>query len=184
MLCLASFASDASHLCNEYMATLIAIPIFSFLLIIQSAVLSQVPLVYGTADLALLAMIAWALQKRVDTAWHWGVVGGLMASFVSALPTGAPLLGYLLTIGLTRILRRRIWHAPILAMLVAVFAGTLVTNLLNLIALLLAGNPMSWLDALELITLPSLLLNLLLALPAYAIFADLAKWLYPEGLEM
>ena len=101
MLCLASFASYASHLCNENMATLIAIPIFSFLLILQSAVLSQVPLVYGTADLALLAMTAWALQKRVDTAWHWGVVGGLMTSFVSALPTGAPLLGYLLTIGLT-----------------------------------------------------------------------------------
>jgi hypothetical protein len=27
-------------------------------------------------------------------------------------------------------------------------------------------------------------LNLLLALPFYAIFGDLAKWLYPEELEM
>lgn len=166
------------------MATLIAIPIFSFLVIIQSAVLSRAPLVYGTADLTLLAMVAWALQKRVDTAWHWGVVGGLMISFVSALPTGVPLVGYLLVVGLTRMLRRRVWQAPILAMFTAVFAGTLLTNFLNLIALRLAGNPLPWLEALELITLPSLLLNLLLALPAYAIFADLAKWLYPEGLEM
>jgi rod shape-determining protein MreD len=147
-------------------------------------VLSRVPLVYGTADLTLLAMIAWALQKRVDTAWHWGIVGGLMVSFVSALPTGVPLLGYLVTVGLTLMLRRRIWHAPVLAMFLAVFGGTLTTHFLNLIALRLVDNPIPWLQALELITLPSLLLNLLLALPAYVIFADLAKWLYPEGLEM
>jgi rod shape-determining protein MreD len=166
------------------MATLIALPLFSLLLIIQSAVLSRAPLVYGTADLTLLAMIAWALQKRVNTAWHWGIVGGLMASFISALPIGVPLLGYLLVVGLALMLRQRIWQAPILAMFLAVFVGTLSTHLLNLIALRLVGNPMPWLPALELITLPSLLLNLLLALPAYVIFADLAKWLYPEGLEM
>ena len=166
------------------MATLIAIPLFSLLLIIQSAVISQTPLVYGTADLMLLAMVAWALQKRVDTAWHWGVVGGLMTSFVSALPTGMPLLGYLIAVGLTLMLRRRVWQAPILAMFVATFVGTLVMHFLDLIVLRLAGNPIPWLEALELITLPSLLLNLLLALPAYFIFADLAKWLYPEGLEM
>jgi hypothetical protein len=34
------------------------------------------------------------------------------------------------------------------------------------------------------ITLPSLILNLLLAIPAYALFTDLAKWLYPEPLEV
>ena len=166
------------------MSILIAIPIFSVLLIIQSAVLSRVPLVYGTADLVMLAVVAWALQKRVDTTWHWAVIGGLMFSFVSALPFVVPIIGYLLVAGLALMVRRRIWQAPILGMFVATFAGTLVLHALNLIALRLIGNPMPWLEALNLITLPSLLVNLFLALPAYFIFADLAKWLYPEALEM
>jgi rod shape-determining protein MreD len=166
------------------MSILISIPIFSFLLILQSTVLSRVPLVYGTADLLLLSMVAWTLQKRVDTAWHWAVIGGLMMTFVSGLPWGVPLIGYLLVTGLTLMLKRRIWQAPVLAMLAAIFMGTLVMQTLELIVLRLSGNPISWLEALNLITLPSLLLNLLLAIPAYAIFADLAKWLYPEALEM
>jgi rod shape-determining protein MreD len=166
------------------MSILISIPIFSFLLILQSAVLSRVPLVYGTADLLLLSMVAWTLQKRVDTAWHWAVIGGLMMTFVSGLPWGVPLIGYLLVTGLTLMLKRRIWQAPVLAMLAAIVMGTVVMQTLELIVLRLSGNPISWLEALNLITLPSLLLNLLLAIPAYAIFADLAKWLYPEALEM
>jgi cell shape-determining protein MreD len=128
--------------------------------------------------------VAWTLQKRVDTAWHWAVIGGLMMTFVSGLPWGVPLIGYLLVTGLTLMLKRRIWQAPVLAMLAAIFMGTLVMQTLELIVLRLSGNPISWLEALNLITLPSLLLNLLLAIPAYAIFADLAKWLYPEALEM
>jgi len=166
------------------MAVLLAFPILSILLILQSAIISRVPLVQGTADLILLALIAWSIHKRVKTAWHWGVIGGLMVSFVSAMPFGVPLVGYLLAVGLTLILRRRVWQAPILAMFVATFLGTLVIHLLDLIALRLVGNPLSWLDAVNQITLPSILLNLLLAIPAYAILGDLANWLHPEQLEM
>lgn len=166
------------------MAILIAIPLFSFLIIIQSAVLSWVPLVYGTADLILLAIVAWALQKRVNTAWHWSIVGGLIYSFVSGLPTGVPLVGYLFATGLALRLRRRVWQTPVLAMFLTIFISTVVINLINFTALKLIGNPIVLLEILELITLPSLLLNLVLALPAYILFADLAKWLHPEGLEM
>jgi hypothetical protein len=38
-------------------------------------------------------------------------------------------------------------------------------------------------DVLNQITLPSLLLNLLLALPVYVLLGDLAKWVHPEELE-
>ena len=166
------------------MAILIAIPIFTVMLIVQSAVLSRIPLVQGTADLVLLVLIAWSLQRRVKTAWHWGVIGGLMAGFVSALPLGVPLISYLFVVGFALILRRRVWQAPILAMFVTVFFGTLIVHFIDLIALRLVGNPLSWLEALNMITLPSVLINLLLAIPAYAIFADLANWLHPEQLEM
>ncbi len=166
------------------MAVLVAFPVFSLLLILQSAVLSRVTLLHGTVDLVLLALVAWSLHKRVQTAWHWGIIAGVLFSIVSAMPYGASLVGYLLVVGFTLMLRRRIWQAPLLAMLIATFVGTLVVHALALIALRLAGNPLSWMDAINLITLPSVLLNLLLAVPAYVLFSDLANLLYPEQLEM
>lgn len=166
------------------LAVLVAFPVFSLLLILQSAVLGRVPLLMGTADLVMLAIVAWALHPRVRSAWQWGLVGGALFSYISALPYAAHLIGYLLVVGFTQVLRRRVWQAPLVAMLIATFVGTLVVQSVDLILLSLAGNPLSWLQAVNLITLPSLLLNLLLAVPAYVMFGDLANWLYPEQLEM
>jgi rod shape-determining protein MreD len=150
---------------------------------IQSAVLSNIPLLHGTTDLVLLALLAWALQKRVRTAWFWAIIGGLLVGYVSALPFGAALAGYLLAVGLAILLKQRIWQVPILAMLVATFFGTLLVNLVVIIALRIMDTPISFWESINLVTLPSVLLNLLFAIPFYALFSDLAKWLYPEPLE-
>ena len=66
------------------MAVLIAIPIMGVLAILQSSLVSRLPLLQGTPDLVMLAIIAWALQKRVQTAWQWSIIGGLVVSFYSA----------------------------------------------------------------------------------------------------
>lgn len=166
------------------MKIVIAIPILSALLIFQSAVVSYFPLLSGTADLILVAVIAWAIQKRVQTAWHWGIIGGLMVGFVSAIPLVVPVVAYLLVIGLALAMRLRVWQAPILAMLVTTFIGTLVVNLASITILRIEGTPIPLLESLNIIVVPSLLLNLLIAIPFYALFGDLAKWLYPEELEM
>lgn len=166
------------------MATLIAIPILGSLMILQTSVVSRIPLLLGTADLALLAIIAWALQKRVTTAWQWSLIGGMMFSLASALPLGVPLLGYGLSTGLALLLRRRVWQVPILAMFLTTFLCTLITQGIALIALLVVGDPIAVGEAFNLIILPSVIINLLLAVPIYALISDLAKWLYPEELEV
>jgi rod shape-determining protein MreD len=165
------------------MAVLIAVPILAVLIMIQSAVLSNIPLLHGTTDLVLVALLAWALQKRVRTAWFWAIIGGLLVGYVSALPFGAVLAGYLLAVGLAIMLKQRIWQVPILAMLVATFFGTLLVNLVVITALRIMDTPIPFWEAINLVTLPSVLLNLLVAIPFYALFSDLAKWLYPEPLE-
>jgi len=166
------------------MATFISLPIFIILMVIQSSILSRITLLYGTMDLTLLVIIGWASQKRVQTAWQWSIVGGLVFNLVSAIPLGIPILGYGLSTALALGLRRRVWQYPLLAMFVTVFIGTLVTHGVSLLALRLAGDPIPVLEALNLITLPSLLLNLVLAAPAYALMSDLARRLYPEELEV
>ena len=166
------------------MATLLAFPILGILLVLQSAVFSQIPLLQGTTDLVLLALVAWSLQRRVQTAWQWGIIGGLLVGFVSAVPFVVYVVGYLLTVGLALLLRRRIWQVPLLAMFIATFFGTLVIHLATLVALRVNGTVLPLSASINLIILPSILLNLLLALPFFTLFSDLAKFLYPEELEM
>ena len=89
------------------MATLVAFPILGMLVILQSAVVSRIPLLHGTADLVLIALLAWAIQERVNSAWQWSILGGLLVSLVTALPLAAILAGYLLATGVALLLRHR-----------------------------------------------------------------------------
>ena len=152
-------------------------------MILQTSLLSRFPLLEGTSDLVMLAVIAWALQKRVETAWQWCIIGGLIFSLVSALPVGVALIAYSLVTALALVLKRHVWQAPLLAMLVTTFLGTIIMHAVSLVAVILSGTNLPVGDVINMITLPSLLLNLLLAIPVYAIITDLARWLYPEELE-
>lgn len=164
------------------MAALIAIPVLGGLAMLQSSILSRLPLLHGSSDLIMLAIIAWALQKKTQTAWQWCIIGGLVANLTSALPLGVPLMGYILTTAIALLLRQRVWQVPILAMFLVTFLGTLITHGITVFALRLQGDPIPVLEAFNLITLPSILLNLLFAVLVYALAGELARWLYPEEL--
>ncbi len=166
------------------MTTLISIPIMGILAILQSSIVSRLPLLHGTADLILLMIVAWALQKRVDTPWQWCIIGGLMFNIVSAVPFGIPLLGYALTTAIALLLRRRVWQVPVLAMILVTFLGTLISQSITLLALRVVGSSISIPQALNLVMLPSLLMNILFAVPAYSLASELADWLYPEEIKV
>lgn len=151
---------------------------------LQSVIISRLPLLSGTADIVLLIIVAWSLQKKVKNAWLWTVIGGLMVSYVSAMPLFAPLIGYIVVNGLTWLLQRRIWQVPILTMITATLIGTFITHILNIVVLFVTGDPIQFQDSITYITLPSALLNLILALPVFVLVTDLAKWLYPEEVEV
>ena len=165
------------------MIYLIGVLLFGVLAIIQSTIVSTMPLLRGTADLILLFIVAWALQDRVETAWQWCLIGGLLASIYSGLPFGTFILAYLLCVGIARLLKRRIWKAPFLAMLAATFVSSIIVLVISLVVRLITGANIVIMDALNLILLPSLLLNLILAIPVFSIVHDMANWLYPEELQ-
>ena len=162
------------------MRNLVAFPVLGLAVILQSAILSHVTLLSGYADLLLVLLAAWALQEQVESAWHWGILAGLMIGFVSAMPLIVPLLGYLFVVLLAQILQQRVWQAPLLAMFSVTFLGTLVMNIFALSVLRFTGTQLPIGDSLGLSTLPSLLLNMLLAIPCYALMRDLANWVYPS----
>lgn len=162
------------------MKKLIGFPLLILVFIIQSAVASRMPLVSGAVDLPLLFLAAWALQERVEMAWTWAIVAALLASFFSALPPFAYFLGYLLVVGLARFIQRQVWQLPILAMFTVGFLGTVSMHLIAFAALRFYGSPISLADTLSLITLPTLFLNFLLAIPVHSLMRDLAVWVFPS----
>lgn len=165
------------------MDIIISIPILGALVILQSAIMSDVTLLHGTSDLVMLAVIAWAMQERVQSAWQWGIIGGLFVTLVSGLPFFVPLISYLITVGVVLLLRKRVWNFPILAMFVGTFIGTLIMHLLSILALRITGVSISLIQSFNIITLPSLILNILLAIPIYALIRELANIRYPVEIE-
>ena len=158
---------------------LIAFPLLALVVIVQSAVISHITLLAGYADLMLVILAAWALKAEASSAWLWAILGGVMVSFVSGLPWPVTMVGYLFVVLLAQLLRRRVWQAPLLAMFSVTFIGTLVMDLSILLILNVLGTPLPIGDSLGLIVLPSMLLNLLFAVPVYVMIRDLAQWVSP-----
>ena len=161
------------------MRNLIAVPVIVLAVILQSSIVSRITLLSGIADLPMVMLAAWAMQDEVDTAWHWAIATGILVGFVSGLSWLVPVLGYLVVVAFAQILQRRVWQAPLLAMFSVTFLGTISLSIFSLVALRFSGIPLGVADVFGLLTLPSILLNMLLAIPVFAVMRDLARWVYP-----
>jgi hypothetical protein len=166
------------------MRNMIAFPLLGLAIILQSSLVSEIQLLNGYADLPMLIIAAWALQERVDSAWHWAAVACLFAGFISKMPWVVLVLGYLGIVFVARTLQRRVWQAPLLAMFSVVFIGTILIHILSFGFLTILGTTLPLNDVVALITLPSLLLNMLFSIPIYTLMRDLSYWVYQtEAME-
>ena len=165
----------------SHLVSAIALVVF---FILQTTIFSQTRLVSGTADIILLFLAAWSLQEQVKNSWVWTVISGVLVSLVSAMPFFTPLIGYLGVVGISKGLQRRVWRTPLLAMLIVVLVGTFFQQTVYVLALIVTGAPISWLESLDRVILPSALLNLIFSLPIYAIAKDLAGRISPQEVEV
>lgn len=163
------------------MRSIIAVPVIILTVILQSSVISRITLLSGYADLPLIMVSAWALQNKVDTAWHWAIATGVLVGFVSGVSWVVPLAAYVIVVALAKILQLRIWQVPLLAMFSISLLGTIVIDTLVFVSIRFSGALITFQDAFGLHTLPRILLNLLLSVPVYAVMRDLAHWAYPSS---
>jgi rod shape-determining protein MreD len=158
---------------------LAAIPILGLAIILQTSIIERINLLSGAADLVLLIVAAWCLQERSRGSWFWGVAAGLVVGSVSGISWYIYLLGYLIIVGLARVLAHRIWQAPLLAMFTVTFIGTMVMLMLTYLERSLLEVSLPFNISFVQIILPSILLNLLMAIPVHSLVRDLANRLYP-----
>jgi rod shape-determining protein MreD len=152
--------------------------------ILQSTVFSQMTLISGTVDLVLLFIAAWALQPQVRNSWVWAVLGGLLISLISAMPFYAPLIAYVSIVAVSKLLQRKVWRIPILAMLIVTILGSFLQHFIYIIALQINGTPISLIESVDKVILPSVLLNIIIAIPIFAIASELAGRIYPLEMDV
>lgn len=162
------------------MSVILSIPTLGLIAILQSAVVSRLPLNRGIADLVLVVLVAIALQKTVTTSWQWSIVGGLFMDFLSGLPFGIFTVSYLLATGLALIIRDRIWRFSFLMQLLVVLFGTMFSHALSFIVLFLQGSDISLGTVLQVVTLPSVILNFMISLPIFILTQDILEQINPQ----
>jgi rod shape-determining protein MreD len=161
-------------------AILTLILVIGIALVLQTAMVGRINLLGGSADLILVILAGWALQERVRLAWLWGLVAGILVGGISAAPWFVYVLVYLSIVGMARLLIRRIWQAPLLAMFIITFFGTLLSGMLTYLYRILFETPLLLGEIFIQVVLPSILLNLLLAIAIHPIMRDIATRLYPS----
>jgi len=162
------------------LTNLIAIPVMLILTILQITAVSRIVLFNGTADLVLLAVAAWGVRERGKNVFLWAFIGGLLISFTSAMPLFTPIIPYLVIALIARIFQDRLWQAPILSLIIVVFVGTLFQHIFNIVLIQLNGVNIGFIESVEKVTLPSLLLNFFFLFPVYIVISDIGKWVFPE----
>ena len=162
------------------MSVILSIPILSLVVVLQSAVVSRLPLNNGTADLMLVLLMAIALQKGMDTTWQWSIVGGILMDSFSGLPFGVFTFSYLLATALAVVLRERIWRFSFLMQLLVVLVGTVISHGLAYLILFLQGSTLEITSVLRVVTLPSIILNFMLSLPIFILTRDVLEGLIPQ----
>jgi rod shape-determining protein MreD len=161
------------------MSVILSIPVLGILAAVQSAVVSRVPLNRGTADLVLVVLVALSLQKNFPAAWQWSAVGGLFMDYFSGLPFGIFTASYLTVTFFAVFIRERIWRFSFLMQLLAVLFGTILIHSFSYLTVFLKGGELPFSTVLQVVTLPSIILNFMLSLPVLILSQDVLEQIKP-----
>lgn len=148
---------------------------FILALMLQYGIVSPTPLLAGYADLVLLVVIAWGLHQSTRYFWVVILIMSAMVGAISAEPMLLPIFVYLTVYLAATWIREKILQSPLLAMFFLVFMGSLFQHLLYMVSLFISRTTFSWREAIFNILLPSLILNMLLAIPVQALIQELAR---------
>ena len=166
------------------MANLTALLLLIVAMIFQNTIVTQVHLLYGAADLMMLVLLSWVLQSNREVNLWLGVVTGLLVGISTALPFWLPVIGYTILVWIVTNVQRQIWQVPIWLLLISTFLGSLLIYGIEVLYLLVVGVPMSLVEVLNIVLLPSLVLNMILVLPVYAVVGEIVKAVYPKEVDV
>lgn len=154
----------------------IILPILTLGMIVQSAVIGHFSLLSGKADLLLLILISWNINKDDPYYFLWAIYSGALYALYSATPFYLPLILYILISYLTRKIKFMTYHLPIFLLILSTMVGSAVFYGLTIIQIWVYSgfqidiSKMFWQTM-----VPSMFLNLVLILPVNFIIKEFAR---------
>lgn len=162
------------------MEQLISIPVVILLTFLQLSLSGKFMILNGFSDLLFVWMIAWIIQTKINHSWLWLIIAISVMSYVSAIPWYATAISYLIILGIASFIKGRLWQSPLLSFLLVLIIGSFIYYFTGFISLKINGSMIQFSESLNRIILPSLVMNLVFALPIYLISRDMILWLYPN----
>ncbi len=157
---------------------IIGLPYLAVTGFLQVSLISKVRLLQGAPDLLMLAILAWSINAKTKYAWIIVIFAGLVMSYLSAMPMDGYIWMYLFLWLIIRFLKMKVWQMPMILMLFMTILGTIFTSFGTLGLLLLQNASVILMDAVRQILVPSLVLNLIFAVPVYAFLNDVINSIY------
>lgn len=157
---------------------------FVLAMMLQYGIFSHWMILSGSPDLVLLVIIALCLHQKQRRFWVLILIFGATVGFVSALPFFIPMAIYGAVYLISLNLKQRIWQTPLLAMFLLTFGATILSHSISIAVLFVQRIPFNFSEALVNVVLPSVFLNMFLAIPVHAIVNELSLWLYPQGAQL
>jgi rod shape-determining protein MreD len=157
----------------------VAVPLMAALALLQSAVLSRLPL--GGLQLLLLLVIVHTLIEGAQEGLIWAFVAGICLDLFSLSPMGATSLAYMSTVLAIVLVQRNLPPGPVLLPLILAALGTAVYFFVYLSLLSLIGYPVNW-QATG--VTPVVLVHTLLVLPLYWFMVSLRRLFKPRRIEI
>lgn len=166
------------------MAGITAILLFGTAMVLQNSIVARLQMLQGAADLVLLVLVSWVLLADERRHWHWGLLAGLLVGISSSIPFWIPLIGYTMFTIIITWVQRRVWQVPIWLLVTSTFFGTFLVLSLEIIYVWLTAVPLDLAEVLNIVLLPSLILNMIAVWPVYGFISEITKRLYPKEVEV
>ena len=166
------------------MAVTVAAVLLAASTIFQNTIINRMTLLVGTADLVLLVLLSWMLQADDRNLLKFGLIAGVFIGISSAVPVWACVLGYGAVAGMVMLMNMRIWQAPYWMLLTSTFFGTVIVYGLEILVLWISGYPYDLGEMLEMVIVPSIVLNILFVLPVYFFVGEITKLVYPKEVQV
>lgn len=163
----------------------LGLPLLLIGAVLQSTVFSQLRVFGGQPDLVVVIVLAWSTLDSEGEGMAWAFVGGLLLDVLSGAPLGVSSLVLLPVAYVVGLAEAQVYRANVGLLLLLGGAGALAYHVLYVIALrFVGGAAIPWPEGIWYVTLPSVILDVCLIIPAVRLLGRWHDRLHPRRVKL
>ncbi len=167
------------------MSLYLGIPLFLLAAMLQATIVPHLKVFGGQPDLIVVLVLAWATLDRDSEGMLWAFFGGLFLDLLSGTPLGISslvLVPIAFAVGLTE---AQVYRTNVFLPVLLTAGGALAYHIGYLILMrFLANVALPWSEAVWYVTLPSVLFDIILVIPALVVLGRLYRRLHPSQVKI